>query len=700
MAKKIDVNGLDHYHDKVSAMLASEYSSSKTYAVGDYCFHAGTLYECTTAITTAENWTAGHWTAAKLAEDTSALKTAFDELVYTNVLLDEASIVITGSSSFVYKDILEVSVTPGEVYTLKYDTLTGETASSTVGYIYAYNGTTSAGQVNLRKANKSVSYKVPATGVNKLKFTLVPSQNSTQVTATYTGVQVIKGLTAETYLNPDYYTDYGIAPIKTNFFRLSSNLINPSDNVAGQYVNQSNGAFGNGASYTRTTYIEIEPDTSYVIKSGMNRIVSIRCAFYDISKAFISNSGALLENASYYVVTSPSTAYYMVISADTFYFPMMIRKSTTDAPYEPYDLAYIKPEYVVADVDSALLNVPSKIYATSGIELNVYFEDITENWKDYAWNVDCAKGMQLERGYQITPVDADDGTYTLTFTISPKNNLSVSRSISTSLIVTAKSAKSGVTKSVIILGDSTTNNSTSVEKLHENLVGDGLTINTLGTRGTSPNLHEGRPGWRFSSYFAPPNAGDIAAGIENPWYNPTSKTFDASYYFSQTGVSKPDWFFINLGINDMFGLLNDEALKKQIDTCITLCGSMIASMNDASPSTKIAVCYTIPPNDMQDSFGKAYACGQTRDRYKHNNATWVNAMISEYDGREDDGIYTIPIHTNLDTVYNMGMETLPVNSRNTTVTYESPIGNGGVHPAESGYWQIADVYTAFLKANA
>ena len=80
MAKKIDVNGLDHYHDKVSAMLASEYSSSKTYAVGDYCFHAGTLYECTTAITTAENWTAGHWTAAKLAEDTSALKTAVTQL--------------------------------------------------------------------------------------------------------------------------------------------------------------------------------------------------------------------------------------------------------------------------------------------------------------------------------------------------------------------------------------------------------------------------------------------------------------------------------------------------------------------------------------------------------------------------------------------------------------------------------------------
>lgn len=89
MAKKIDLNGLDHFKGKENAMIASEYSSSKTYSVGDYCYHAGTLYCCTTAITTAENWTAGHWTAAKLADDTSALKTAIGQnalaLSYTDV---------------------------------------------------------------------------------------------------------------------------------------------------------------------------------------------------------------------------------------------------------------------------------------------------------------------------------------------------------------------------------------------------------------------------------------------------------------------------------------------------------------------------------------------------------------------------------------------------------------------------------------
>lgn len=76
MAKKIDLNGLDHFKEKENAMIASEYSSSKTYAVGDYVYHNGTLYKCTTAITTAEAWTSGHWTAAKLADDCSGLMTA------------------------------------------------------------------------------------------------------------------------------------------------------------------------------------------------------------------------------------------------------------------------------------------------------------------------------------------------------------------------------------------------------------------------------------------------------------------------------------------------------------------------------------------------------------------------------------------------------------------------------------------------
>ena len=87
-----------------AASMAPVYSASSTYAVGDYVIHDGQLYRCTTAITTAEAWTAAHWTAAKVAEDvsdlnrqTSELKSAFDvETTEPSINLLDASQIETG----------------------------------------------------------------------------------------------------------------------------------------------------------------------------------------------------------------------------------------------------------------------------------------------------------------------------------------------------------------------------------------------------------------------------------------------------------------------------------------------------------------------------------------------------------------------------------------------------------------------------
>lgn len=52
--------------------MAPAYSTSATYAVGDYVNYNGSIYRCTTAITTAESWTSGHWTAVVLGADLAA----------------------------------------------------------------------------------------------------------------------------------------------------------------------------------------------------------------------------------------------------------------------------------------------------------------------------------------------------------------------------------------------------------------------------------------------------------------------------------------------------------------------------------------------------------------------------------------------------------------------------------------------------
>lgn len=54
--------------------FAPTYSTSATYAVGDYVLYNSGLYECNTAITTAEAWTAAHWTAVKVGPEMTALR--------------------------------------------------------------------------------------------------------------------------------------------------------------------------------------------------------------------------------------------------------------------------------------------------------------------------------------------------------------------------------------------------------------------------------------------------------------------------------------------------------------------------------------------------------------------------------------------------------------------------------------------------
>lgn len=57
---------------------AEQYKNNVTYAIGDYCTHDGMLYQCLSAITSAEEWTPAHWertTLTKLQTNTYNIQT-------------------------------------------------------------------------------------------------------------------------------------------------------------------------------------------------------------------------------------------------------------------------------------------------------------------------------------------------------------------------------------------------------------------------------------------------------------------------------------------------------------------------------------------------------------------------------------------------------------------------------------------------
>lgn len=111
------------YTDLMAA-VAPTYSNTAVYTVGSYAWYSGVLYKCTTAITTAESFTAAHWTTAVLGNDVADLTSAiFDPLditmtnggVYASTSTNKVSINASASQ----REYASIPVSEGTAYRVK-----------------------------------------------------------------------------------------------------------------------------------------------------------------------------------------------------------------------------------------------------------------------------------------------------------------------------------------------------------------------------------------------------------------------------------------------------------------------------------------------------------------------------------------------------------------------------------------------------
>ena len=68
-------------------IVADEYSTSSTYAVGDYVMHEGKLYICISAVTTAGSWNTKKWQEISVTDALSSCITATDPNNDGNIVL-------------------------------------------------------------------------------------------------------------------------------------------------------------------------------------------------------------------------------------------------------------------------------------------------------------------------------------------------------------------------------------------------------------------------------------------------------------------------------------------------------------------------------------------------------------------------------------------------------------------------------------
>ena len=470
--------------------------------------------------------------------------------------------------------------------------------------------------------------------------------------------------------------------------KVTKNLFDKDKASVGFFVNQTTGELSASSIHASSEFIKVDPSTNYSFVSNDGG----RIAFYNMNKTFIS--GLL---APIMPLTTPVTCEYIRFSfpiSSLSFDTQQFEQSITPTEFVTY--GFTLPDLINEDdiSDSVFLNIPPTIYGLVGQELNIYFDNIIIGRdEDYIFDI-VGVGDHYKNFWRYVP----DVSETRSITISVYKDNEVVASASTQLVITDVTVGDGVSKNVLVIGDSTTNNGIAVTKLNENFSTDVMNISTIGTRGTAPNLHEGRSGWTSELYVTESDSTNGAGeNVINEFWNPSTSSFDFNYYIINNSLDIPNYVVINLGINDVFAVTSDEELETLMVSMVGYYDEMISSIHAYDPTIQVGLALTIPPNYSQDAFGKAYRSGQNRTRYKRNNILWVEKMIETYKGRDAENIYLISTNTNLDTRYNMGLEETPVNARN-SMTYTSPIANGGVHPVESGYWQIADIYWYFIKS--
>lgn len=186
------------------ACIADTYSSSSTYAVGDYVWYDGILYKCTTAITTAESWTAGHWTTTVIADELVSQSDAIGDLESAlttpiQLTLESYQVTITTSTNKVVPGVSSawqhavISVQPGDmihiITTIYGTTYFGLLFARDDDYVIAsYEKATESANKNI-----DVYYVVPAKAT-KLYINYRTNQSLTPSAETVITVNGIKNL--------------------------------------------------------------------------------------------------------------------------------------------------------------------------------------------------------------------------------------------------------------------------------------------------------------------------------------------------------------------------------------------------------------------------------------------------------------------------------------------------------------------------
>jgi len=453
----------------------------------------------------------------------------------------------------------------------------------------------------------------------------------------------------------------------------------------------------------------IAGDKYYLSVNATSPVPMVAATFFGVYET-INGVETLSDNhwIKPYVVPEGVTSVRLIIQQKNYEY-IMIEKGSASLKWEAYFTPYYRFKDDIArtgvhnNADSILamnqpieVVLPRKIVGTVGTEINVY-KDNALLYQSIDSVADC-KFIDFIAGYfedkyrfcGLPTVERNSYPQFSVYIYGIKNR-QLFKNVNLKILDT--SILNGLTRNILVIGDSKVAGCRLPEELRKKCVSAGMNVGdflgTLSGNGWTIK-HEGRAGWSSVDYM---NASKN--DVINPFYNQSTSSFDFDYYMTHQGYSAVDYVFINLGTNDyatVSGLGEDTYIQTFIDNINT----MIESIHDYNSNVKIIVGLTEGVCTYQWS-----SASDEELRNLNTRARLLNkACIAEWDNNtaENNNVFICPIYLSMDMYNDYNAEDVALSQRD--ADFETGKTRRKVtdfmHQNAAGYGKNADYMFAMI----
>ena len=498
-----------------------------------------------------------------------------------------------------------------------------------------------------------------------------------------------------------------VTPEKTTFaqeaIQYGKNRFNKNTVTTGFYVNAFTGALNANSNYVASDWIFVGD------LQGQNIMFSpllIHVAFYTEKNDASFISGREYGGDTIQVPQNANWMRHSVYSYGDYLANYQVESGSVATAYEAFQTptnAILIPNLVLPQTPTIeklfpKILLPSIYWLAQGIEYNFYFSSFfvapfAEDLNNYYKSVFSYRGKFLEKKLNVTAND----DFTMTYKIEDSEDRFAKKTIN---VLTAPTANgTGVNRKVLVIGDSTINSGTIVKRISDYFATDVMDVTLLGTRQTLGVNHEGRSGWTLQNYIESASI----SGVANPFYN--NGTFDFANYLSTTSqtMTNGDWVFIQLGINDLYGIALQDgsqtptAIETRLNEVKARLQLVINSIKAYNSNIRVGIIQTFPPAISQDATGNLLNSSfySLEQYYKKGIAEWWDILLAEYDteAKRTAEIYLIGANAVIDRENDFATAMQNVDQYDTT---QIEVQMDDVHPYD-GYNQVGDIYIGAIK---